>query len=131
MGIWTTKRGAVAIPGEVETDCLCTAGVVSIVRVCWSQYTVPSPLLLAMCLQKMKRHDSRTHFTRTHQILISPGNEMKWNELYGLQLRMKWNEMKCDWYFIKETWNEVHEMHHFHEISWDFMKQKKGPPNEM
>jgi hypothetical protein len=66
-------------------------------------------------------------FIRTHQILISPANEMKWNELYGLQLQMKWNEMKCDWFFIKETWNEVHEMHLFHEISWDFMRQKRVP----
>ncbi len=35
--------------------------------------------------------------------------------------------MKCDWYFIKETWNEVHEMHLFHEISWDFMRKKRVP----
>ena len=35
--------------------------------------------------------------------------------------------MKCDWFFIKETWNEVHEMNLFHEISWDFMRQKRVP----
>jgi hypothetical protein len=59
---WSCSDGYVSgccTNGEAEGECLCTAGVASIARVCWSQYTLRSPPA-RLCLQKMKRHDSRT-----------------------------------------------------------------------
>jgi hypothetical protein len=70
MWTWRTESGEVVIPG-LNDVCLC--------------------LRCLVCLQKIKRHTSRTpswihmnnHFT----------TEMKWNEMKGLRLQMKWNEI--------------------------------------
>jgi hypothetical protein len=84
---------------------LCTAGVVSIARVCWSQYTLPSPLLLACASKKWR--------DTIHELL----HEMKWNVTDFSSRRREMKFMK----YICVSWILLYL---FHEISWDFMDKK-------
>jgi hypothetical protein len=68
------------IPGAAQADWLFTAGVVSIARVCLSQYTLTSPLLLK-CVSK-KRRDT------LHELLQMTRRER--SQRRGVRGRKKW-----------------------------------------
>jgi hypothetical protein len=114
---WTWSSGNSWIRWSGETDWIFTVGLVSIVSVCWTQYTLPSPclprLLPLVCLKKMKRPNSRTasliliniHFTtKWNEMKWNVGpqrtNELKWNEMLPRVPLMKWNSFCvfiCNW----------------------------------
>ncbi len=83
-----------------------------------------------LCLQKMKRHDSRTPSSELIKYLFH--QQMKWNEMNCTVSNYKWNEMKWNVTDFSSRRREMKFMKYiffmkFHEISWD----KKGSPNEM
>jgi hypothetical protein len=41
---------------------------------------------------------------------ISKVRELKWNEMYGLQVQMKWNEMKCFSFFNSTCEMKINEI---------------------
>ena len=102
---------------------------VATARVCWSQDTLPSPLLLACASKKWRdtidellhQNSSNTHFT-------SKWNEMKWTVRSPTTNEMKWNEMWLIFHQGHVKWSSWNA-----SFSWNFMRfheTKKGPPRK-
>jgi hypothetical protein len=79
MGTSTTARGAMAIPGEAEADCIFTAGLASITPVLWPESTLSSPSLSPLvCLKELKGHlHELLHYYSLIHYFISRTHEMK------------------------------------------------------
>ena len=119
------------IPGSAEADwalhCRCGLNHTCLLVSIHISLSLPSTSPCSWMPQKNEDTQLTNSFIRTHQILISQRNEMKWNELYGLQLQMNWNEMKCYSFFNSGCEMKINEWNSWN--SWTRHTQKWNSSN--